>query len=43
METQLECMDMKKSNKGIDPIIPLLIAYILTIGLSIAWEVYTTK
>jgi len=34
---------MKKKIKDIDPIIPLLIAYILTIGLSIAWEVYTTN
>jgi hypothetical protein len=26
-----------------DPIYPLIIAYLLTIGLSIAWSVYTTK
>jgi len=26
-----------------DEIIVLLLAYLLTIGLSIAWEVYTTK
>ena len=32
-----------KKNKGGDPIIPLLLAYVLTIGLTIAWEVYTTK
>jgi len=31
---------MKKQDKEI---ITLLIAYILTIGLTIAWEVYTTK
>jgi hypothetical protein len=43
MEEQLECMDMKKSNKGTDPIIPLLLAYIVTIGLTIAWEVFTNK
>jgi len=32
-----------KNNKGTNPIIPLLIAYILTIGLFIAWEILTNK
>lgn len=32
-----------KKNKATDPIIPLLVAYLLTIGLFIAWEVFTNK
>ena len=32
-----------KESFGKYPIIPLLLAYLLTIGLCIAWEVYTTK
>jgi hypothetical protein len=32
-----------KSIDSIDETIVLILAYILTIGLSIAWEVYTTK
>ena len=34
--------EMKK-NKGIDEIYVLIVAYLLTIGLSIVWCVYTTK
>jgi len=34
---------MKNKNKEIDEIWVLMIAYILTIGLSIAWCVLTTK
>ena len=34
---------MERKNKGTDPIIPLLVAYILTIGLFIAWEILTNK
>jgi hypothetical protein len=32
-----------KKNKGTDPIIPLLLAYVLTIGLTIAWGILTNK
>jgi len=32
-----------KRDKDTNPIIPLLIAYILTIGLFIAWEILTNK
>jgi hypothetical protein len=32
-----------KSIDSIDETIVLILAYLLTIGLSIAWEVYTTK
>jgi hypothetical protein len=34
---------MKNKNKEINEIAVLLLAYILTIGLSIAWSIYTTK
>jgi hypothetical protein len=34
---------MERKNKGIDEIYVLIIAYLLTIGLSVAWCVYTTK
>ena len=34
---------MERKNKGGNEIIVLLLAYILSIGLSIAWEVYTTN
>jgi hypothetical protein len=32
-----------KRKKPIDPVIPLLIAYLTTIGLTIAWEILTNK
>jgi hypothetical protein len=32
-----------KKNKGIDEIYVLIIAYLTTIGLSIAWSILTTK
>jgi hypothetical protein len=32
-----------KKNKEIDEIYVLIVAYLLTIGLSVAWSVYTTK
>jgi hypothetical protein len=32
-----------KKNKDIDPIYPLIIAYLTTIAITLAWEVYTTK
>ena len=38
-----KAMKITKKNKEIDPIYPLIIAYLLTIGLSILFEVYTTK
>ena len=34
---------MKNKNKGIDEIYVLIVAYLLTIGLTIAWEVFTNK
>ena len=34
---------MKNKNNNIDELYLLILAYLLTIGLSIAWEVYTNK
>jgi hypothetical protein len=34
---------MERKNKGIDEIYVLIVAYLLTIGLTIVWGIYTTK
>jgi hypothetical protein len=34
---------VKNIDSAIDPIYVIIIAYLLTIGLSIAWSVYTNK
>jgi hypothetical protein len=34
---------MKNKNKDIDEIYLLILAYLLTIGLTIAWSVFTNK
>jgi hypothetical protein len=35
-------LDMKKKNKEIDPIIPLLIVYFAAIGLLVWWSTYVS-
>jgi hypothetical protein len=34
---------MERKNKDIDPIYPLIIAYLLTIAIVLAWEILTNK
>ena len=32
-----------KESFGKDPIYPIIVAYLLTIAITLAWEVYTNK